>query len=153
MIKVKGVVEVREGNADIQGIKGQLDKLPDGDYAVFALDNNQNRPLPQLKYLFGVVLKTISDKLPGNPPPDALYRYFEQKFAPEHTCHIQGESFTYYDLRNESSIEMNAVIEDIIHFAKRKWNIDIATKDDLMPPSAKGDYAEAYTSVWKKFIK
>lgn len=153
MIKIKGVVEVREHNADIQGIKDLMDKLPDGDYAVFALDNNKNRPLPHLKYLFGVVLKTISDNLPGNPPTDALYRYFEQKLAPKHTCHIQGETFSYSDLRNESSNEMNAVIEDIVHFAKLKWNIDIASKSDLMPPSAKGDYAEAYASVWKKFIK
>lgn len=149
MIKAKGVVVVQDGNADTQELMGLLDRLSNGSYDVFVYDKSRNRSLPQLKYLFGVVLKTISEGLPDHPPVDALYRYFEEVYAPIHSCKIQGEKYEYFDLKNDKSIEMDDVIEKIIHHAATQWNITIPTKDEVRDAEAKELYADAYAEMWK----
>ena len=68
---------VQDGKACTEAANLAFEKLSDGDYTVLIFDDAKNRSLPQLKYLFGVVLKEISEKLPTHPPVDALYRYFE----------------------------------------------------------------------------
>lgn len=149
MIKAKGAVVVQDNNADYQELIDSLDKLPNGSYDVFIYDKSRNRSLPQLKYLFGVVLKTISEGLPGHPPVDALYRYFEEVYAPIHSCKILGQEYEYFDLKNDKSIEMDDVIEKIIHHAATQWNIRIPTKDEVRDAEAKELYADAYAEMWK----
>ena len=149
MIKRKGVIEVREGNADTREFNDSMDRLPDGEYEFLIFDKNKNRSLPQLKYLFGVVLKTISEKLDGHPPVDALYRYFEEVFAPIHTCEIQGEVYEYFDLKNEKTIEVDDVIERIIHYAATQWDIHILSKEEVREAEARELYADAYAEMWK----
>lgn len=149
MIKIKGVVTVQDGNADSQELIDSLDNLKDGKYDFFIYDNNRNRSLPQLKYLFGVVLRTISDGLPDHPPVDALYRYFEEVYAPIHSCKIQGEIYEYFDLKNEKSIEMDDVIEKIIHHAATQWNITVPTREEIRDAEATELYADAYAEMWK----
>lgn len=153
MIKKKGIIEVREGCADTQELLDSVDDLPDGEFGFLIFDKQKNRSLPQLKYLFGVVLKTISDSLPNHPPIDALYRYFEEVYAPIHTCNIQGEKYEYFDLKNEKSIEMDDVIEKIIHHATTQWNISIPTKEELKEAEARELYAEAYADMWKNLSR
>jgi hypothetical protein len=149
MIKIKGVVEVQDNNAGFKELVDLLDNLPNGEYEYLIYDKLKNRSLPQLKYLFGVVLKTISNGLPDHPPVDALYRYFEEVYAPIHTCKIQGEKYEYFDLKNEKSIEMDDVIERIIHHAATQWNITIPTKEEIREAEARELYIDAYAEMWK----
>ena len=110
---------------------------------------NLNKSLPQLKYLFGVVLKTISEQLPTHPPVDALYRYFEEIYAPIHVCDLPGgEKYEYFNLKNEKASEMNEVIERIIHHVNTEWGIKVMLKDKTKMPEAKELWAGAYTEQW-----
>lgn len=149
MMKKKGIINVYDGSADINELQRSVDKLSDGEYAFFIFDNSKNRSLPQLKYLFGVVLKTISQKLDSHPSPEALYRYFEEVYAPIHKSNIQGEEFEYFDLKNEKSIELDNVIEMIIQHATDQWGIKIPTKEEIREAEAREPYAEAYAETWK----
>lgn len=55
---------VQDDKAATQELQLAIENLKDGDYTVLIMDDTKNKALPQLKYLFGVVLKTISDQLP-----------------------------------------------------------------------------------------
>ena len=139
--------------ADMKEFKDSLDNLPDGEYGYLLFDKQKNRSLPQLKYLFGVVLKTISENLPDHPSIDALYRYFEEIYAPIHTCYINGEKYEYFDLKNEKSIEMDDVIEKIIHHATNQWNISILSKEEIKASEAREPYMDAYSEMWKNLSR
>jgi hypothetical protein len=152
MIKKKGVIEVHNDNADKKELLDSVDSLPDGDYEYLIYDRQKNRNLPQLKYLCGVALKTISDELPGHPPVNALYRYFEELYAPIRTVIIKGEKYEYFDLKTEKSIEMNGVIEKIIHHAASQWEITVPSPDDMRAPEAREAYMDAYTDTWKNIF-
>lgn len=140
---------VQDGKACTEATNLAIDKLSDGDYTVLILDDTKNKSLPQLKYLFGVVLKRISEELPTHPPVDALYRYFEEIYAPIHTCDLpEGEKYEYFSLKNEKASEMNKVIESIIHHANTEWGIEIEPRDAIKLPEAKELWAGAYTEQW-----
>lgn len=149
MIKQRGAFSVHKEGADLGALIDSVDQLPVGDYEYLIYDKRKNRSLPQLKYLCGVVLKTISDGLSNHPPIDALYRWFEQKYAPHHSCIIDGQTFEYVDLKNENSVEMDYVIQRIIHHARQEWNISIPDRDMLKAPEARELYADAYAEAWK----
>lgn len=149
MIKKKGLVEVLCGEADTKELLDSLEKLPDGEYKFLIYNEAKNRSLPQLKYLFGIVLKTIAESLSDHPSIDALYRYFEEVYAPIHVCMIAGEKFEYFDLKNEKSIELDNVIRQIIQHATEKWGIKIEEQDALKLPGAQEAYLDAYTDMWK----
>lgn len=155
MIKAKGIVEVHEGYADKSELLESLDLLPDGEYGYLLFDKKKNRSLPQLKFLFGHVLRILSEKLEGNPPVEALYRYFEEMFAPLHICKIPGRSqtFSYFDLKNEPPAEMGKIIEQILHHAKTEWGIEILNRSDLKEPEAAELYAGAYADTWKNYSR
>jgi hypothetical protein len=152
MIKKKGTFTVHEEGSDINELLDSVDTLPNGTYNYLLYDNKKNRSLPQLKYLFGVVLKTISDELPNRPPVDALYRYFEEQFAPVHTCEVSGHRFDYRDLKNEKSIEMNDVITKVIHHAEQHWGIKVPDSDIIKSPSAQELYIGAYAEMWRNYL-
>lgn len=140
---------VQDGKAATEATNLAFGNLKDGDYTVLIMDDTRNRSLPQLKYLFGVVLKTISEELPTHPPVDALYRYFEEIYAPIHTCDLPGgERYEYFSLKNEKASEMNEVIESIIHHANTEWGIKVEPKDATRLPEAKELWAGAYTEQW-----
>ena len=140
---------VQDGKACTEATHLAIEELSDGDYTVLIFDDTKNRSLPQLKYLFGVVLKEISEKLPTHPPVDALYRYFEENYSPIHTCDLPGdEKFEYFSLKNEKASEVNEVIEKIIHHVSTEWGIKIASKDAVKQPEAKELWAGAYTEQW-----
>lgn len=149
MIKKKGSIEIRNGRAHLTEFLDSADSLPEGKYRFILFDDKKNPALPHLKYLFGVVLKTISDNLPEHPPVDALYRYFEALYAPAHVCQIDGETFYYRDLKNEKTNEVNNVIESIIHHASSQWRITIQDRDSLSLPGAQEPYEDAYIEMWK----
>ena len=149
MIKREGSFEVHEEGADLQELVSSVDGLPEGNYHFVICDDRKNRSLPQLKYLFGVVLKTISQKLPDHPPVDALYRYFEEVYAPLHVCEINGEKYEYFNLKNEKSIEMSNVIDNIIHHAASEWGIALPELKQLMAPEAREAYMDAYLEMWR----
>lgn len=140
---------VQDDKAATQELRLAIDNLQDGDYTVLIMDDTKNKSLPQLKYLFGVVLKSISDQLPTHPPVDALYRYFEEIYAPIHVCDLPGgEKYEYFNLKNEKASEMNEVIESIIHHVRTEWGIEILSKDKVKMPEAKELWAGAYTDQW-----
>ena len=155
MIRSKGIIEVQNGCADTDELLDSVDDLSDGEYGYLLFDKKKNRSLPQLKFLFGYVLKTLSEELEGNPDPEALYRYFEEIYAPIRTCSIPGEKevYEYFDLKNENAAEMDLVIEKIIHHAKSNWNIDLLTRERLKEAEAQEPYAGAYAETWKNLSR
>jgi hypothetical protein len=154
MIKSKGIVNVYKNNADKQELLQDVESLGDGEYGYLIFDKQSNKALPHLKYLFGIILKGISDELPDHPPVDALYRYFEEIYAPVRTCNIRGEKYEYFDLKNEKSNEVNDVIEKIIHHAETEWNISgFLKRDELKASEARAPYLEAYASQWENLSR
>lgn len=155
MIRSKGIIEVHEGYADTSELKEAVDILPDGEYGYLLFDKKKNRSLPQLKFLFGYVLKTLSEELEEHPDPEALYSYFEELYAPIHRCKIPGEvnEFEYFDLKNEPAAEMDYVINEIIRHAKTEWNIDLLTRERLKAAEAAELYAGAYADTWKNYLR
>lgn len=155
MIRAKGIIEVREGCADTDELLDSVDELPNGEYGYLLFDKKKNRSLPQLKFLFGYVLKTLSEELEGHPEPKALYRYFEEIYAPIHSCKIPGEDkeYTYFDLKNEKATEMDFVIEKIIHHAMSEWKIDLLSRDRLKAAEAQEAFAGAYAETWENLSR
>lgn len=150
MIKKHGTFEVRKDGADLEELIDFADNLPEDEYEYVIYDKKKNRSLPQLKYLFGVVLKTISEKHPSHPTVDTLYRYFEAVYAPVHVCEIDGEKFEYFDLKNDSSSEVDDVIQRIVHHATKQWGITFPERDFLKLPEARQLYVEANYDLWKR---
>lgn len=147
-IKIKSkitVFESGENDLDIQ-IGDKLEDLLEGDYTVYICDAKKNRSLSQLKYLFGVVLKTISHDT-GIEVND-LYRIFEHKFAPKKVITFDGKEQIIQDLKKVSSKEMGRIIEDIIMYADMELNIKIPTIDELKQPKAQDIYVNAYNNQW-----
>lgn len=155
MIRDKGLIHVNNGKADTYELLDSVDLLPDGEYGYLLFDKKKNRSLPQLKFLFGYLLPTISEALETHPDPEALYRYFEEIYAPIHTCDIPGESapFEYFDLKNEKAAEMEFVINQIIHHAMSEWNIDVLDRKALKSAEAQELYAGAYADTWKNLSR
>lgn len=149
MLRSQARLIVQDGRAANQEVDWAIGSLKDGDYTVLILDDAKNKSLPQLKYLFGVVLKSVSDQLPSHPPVDALYRYFEEIYAPIHTCNLPGgEKFEYFNLKNEKASELNELIESIVKHCDTEWGIKVMPKDKAKMPEAKELWAGAYTDQW-----
>lgn len=150
MIKKHGVFQVHKDDADLEELIDSVDVLPEGTYEYVIFDQKKNPSLPQLKYLFGVILKTISDKHPDHPKVDALYRYFEAVYAPIHVCEIDGEKFEYFDLKNEPKTEVDDFIQKVIHHATRQWGIKFVERDFLKLPEARELFVSANYDLWKR---
>lgn len=147
--KVGGILYNKE-------LKAALSQLGDNEnYIFYIADDKRNRNLPNLSYLFSVVLKYISDKLPEHPPTEALYRYFEQKFALVHTCLINGKEFKYTDAKREKSSDVNDFIERVVEFSRKEWGIEIPDNDELRDPENREFYVQAHAQAeidWNSFI-
>lgn len=152
MIKKRGSFSVHKEGADTRELIDSVDALREGDYEYLIYDKRKNRSLPQLKYLFGVVLKTISDSLADHPPVDALYRWFEQAYSPIHSCNIEGSVYEYTDLKNENSATVEAFIQKVIRHARDRWGIEITDQDALKTPECSQQYIEAYAEVWRNIL-
>lgn len=153
MIKKRGTFEVRKEGADLEELIGFAGSLPEDEYEYVIYDKKKNRSLPQLKYLFGVVLKTISEQHPDHPTVDALYRYFEEVYAPIHVSEIDGEKFEYFDLKNDTASEVDDVIQRIVHHATKQWGIKIPERDFLKLPEARQLFVDANYDLWKKIAQ
>lgn len=155
MIKAKGIIDVHNGYADTSELMDSVDHLGEGEYGYLLFDKTKNRSLPQLKFLFGYLLPTLSEQLENHPEPEALYRYFEEIYAPIHSCDIPGEerTFEYFDLKNENAAEMSNVIEKIIHHAMSEWHIDLLDRDLIKSSEAQEAYAGAYAEMWKNYSR
>lgn len=151
MLKQKGSFTVRDGDSDLTELGSRLRSLPAGDYDWFVYNRARNRVLPQLKYLCGVVLKAISDALEDRPPVSALYRYYENLFAPERETTIDGKVYVYRDLKSCKAIEMDVVTDKVIHHAQEKWGIRIPTIEESRQAEAVELYADAYSETWRDF--
>lgn len=121
------------------------DKLPDNKEYVFVIaDEGKNRNLPYLTYLFSVVLKYLSDSLPDHPSTTALYKFFEDMYAPLHTCIVNGEQFEYCELKSEKSIDVNNFIERVVEYASKNWGIEVPRNEVLAKPENRELYSQAY---------
>lgn len=156
MIKGQGRFRKVDGNLFKHELDASLDKLPDGESFKFLIvDDKPNRVLPQLTYLFSVLLKVISDQLPEHPSTEALYRYFEDEFAPLHTCKINGEVYEYTDLKREKAVDVGKFIESITEFARTEWHLEIPENKDLRKPENAELYSQAYLQQevdWCRFL-
>ena len=156
MIKQQGKLRKVNGILYNKELRAALSKLPDNEnYLFFIVDDKKNRCLPSLNYLFAVVLKFISDKLPDHPPTEALYRYFEELFAPPHICTINGKSYKYYDAKREKQIDFSDFIGKIVDYSWREWKIDVPKSEELKESENREFYIQAYAQAeidWKRFI-
>lgn len=156
MIRGKGKFTKVAGHVHAPELQGALDKLPDGeDYLFVITDNNKNRNLPYLSYLFSIVLTYISQELPDHPSTTALYKYFEDMFAPIHASEINGKQFEYCELKSEKSRDVNDVIEKIVEYALTEWGIEVPRNEDLKTPELRELHSEAYLNQevqWSNFI-
>ena len=156
MIKGQGKFRKIAGTLQKRELDVVLDELPDGENFKFLIvDDKPNRVLPQLTYLFSVLLKVISDQLPDHPSTSALYRYFEDEFAPLHTCTINGERYEYCDLKREKAIDVGKFIEKVAEFARTEWNLEIPENKDLRKPENNELYSQAYLQQevdWCRFL-
>lgn len=83
MIRAKGIIQVHNGYADTDELLDSVDELPDGEFGYLLFDKQKNRSLPQLKFLFGYLLKTLSEEFRGIPvqkPYTAILRRFMLRF-------------------------------------------------------------------------
>lgn len=158
MIKKHGKLSVKDGVLDAPDWLEAVSKLKDGEYLFTIANTDKNRNLNKLSYLHSVVLRTIAEKLAEKTPagqplvtPSQLYRYFEDCFAPIHTCIINNEEYEYLDLKSEKSDEIGAVIEKIAQYAEKKWGIHVPTEDELNTAPYYQLYAEAYLNQWKSY--
>lgn len=156
MIKGKGKIQKIGGVLKDNELKMALAKLPDNqDYDFLIYDHKANRLLPYLNYLFSVVLKQISDQLPNHPSTHSLYKYFEERFAPEHTCVIDGQKFSYFDLKGEKSTDFCKVVENIVEYVQKNWNITVTSREELTAPEYRDFCVKAYANLeidWNRFI-
>ena len=144
MIK-KGKFRKFNGQLLDDELKAVYDKLLDNKEYVFVIaDEGKNRNLPYLTYLFSVVLKYLSDMLPDHPSTTALYKYFEDMYAPIHTCTVNGEQFEYCELKSEKSIDVNNFIERVVEYASKNWGIEVPRNETLAKPENRELYSQAY---------
>lgn len=156
MIKGKGKIRLVGGFLQKEELDAAISKMKDGDELDFLLtDHQNNRLLPHFTYLFSVVLKSISDQLPDHPSTKALYRYFEEKFAPRHTEMVNGQEYEYRDLKSEKTVDVNDFIESVIEYAQKSWNITVVTNEQLRNADNREFYRLAYQNQevnWNNFI-
>lgn len=156
MIKGQGAIKKVEGVLYRDELMAALMKLPDNqDYEFLIVDKNRNRSLPHTTYLFSVVLPQISEQLPDHPPTEALYRYFEDMFAPLYDVTINGEEYQYSDLKREKTLIIGEFCEKIVDFAEKKWKIKVMSQEDLKDAKNSQLYSEAYKNNevgWAKFL-
>lgn len=156
MIKGKGKLIKVAGHTVIDEFTKVCDKLPDNDNYLFVVcDDKRNRNLPFLSYFFSVVLKYISDSLPDHPSTTALYKFFEDMFAPIHTVKINGKQFRYCELKSEKSSDVNDVIEKVVEYALKEWGIEVPRQEDLKDPKMRELHSQAYLNQevdWSNFI-
>ncbi len=156
MIKGKGKIVKVDGILQDEELRTACRKLPDGmEYDFLIVDHKRNRNLPSLSYLFSVVLKYLSDTLADHPDTKALYRYFEEIFAPQHTCTINGQRFAYQDLKSERIVDVDNFIERVVNYSKETWGIIIPDKEELKDQENREYYSQAYLNQeadWSSFI-
>lgn len=70
-------------------------------------------------------------------------------FAPILENTIAGVTYQYFDLKKSKVTEMDAVIDQIIKFAKNEWGIDVLTKIESKKPEAFEAYVGAYANQWE----
>jgi hypothetical protein len=150
-IKKKGMIFKNRNTPDLFELNRELRTLPDGEYAFYICDKSKNKTLPRLKYLYGVVLKTISEQCDDHPPVDVLYRKFEKMFAPSREVKLFNSKFVYQDLKNASADELDEVIQKIIWFASENLGIDNIDRLSLRDPSYTEPYVDAYNDQWKDY--
>ena len=156
MIKGKGKISKVAGHVVVDEFNAACQKLPDNDDYLFVIcDNTRNKNLPYISYLFSVVIKYLSDALPDHPHPTAIYKFFEDMYAPIHTTTINGEQFEYCELKSEKARDVNDVIEKIVEYASKEWGIEIPRQDALADPELRELHSQAYLNQevdWSSFI-
>jgi len=144
------------GHTVIDEFKAACEKLPDNDNYLFVIcDNTKNRNLPYISYFFSIVLKYLSDALPDHPGTTALYKFFEDMFAPIHTSKINGQQFEYCELKSEKARDVNDIIEKVVEYAQKEWGIEVPRNEDLREPELRELHSQAYLNQevdWSNFI-
>lgn len=156
MIKGKGKLMKVAGHTVVDEFMRVCEKLPDNDNYLFVIcDDTKNKNLPYLSYFFSVVLKYISDSLPDHPSTTALYKYFEDMFAPIHVVKINGMQFEYCELKSEKASDVNNIIEKVVEYALKEWGIEVPRQEDLKDPKVRELHSQAYLNQeveWSNFI-
>lgn len=156
MIRGKGKLTKVAGNCFCDEFTSACEKLPDGeDYLFVITDNTKNRALPALTYLFSVVLTYVANSLSEKPSTTALYKYFEDMFAPIHTSVINGKTFEYVELKSEKVSDINDVTERIIEYVSQEWGIEVPRNETMKDPRLRELYSQAYLNQeadWSNYL-
>lgn len=156
MIRGKGKIKKVAGNTFSDEFLTVCKNLPDNaSYQFVICDDKKNKNLPYLSYLFSVVLKYLSDALPDHPGTTALYKFFEDMYAPIHTSKINGQQFEYCELKSEKARDVNDIIERIVEYARKEWGIEVPRNEDLKDPELRELHSQAYLNQevdWSNFI-
>ena len=144
MIK-KGKFQKFNGKLIADELESVCNKLADNKEYIFAIaDFGKARNLPYTTYLFSVVLTYLSKNLSDHPTPVALYKFFEDMYAPIHTCTINGKQFEYCELKSEKSIDVNNFIERVVEYASKEWGIEVPRNETMAKPEYRELYSQAY---------
>lgn len=154
-ILIKDIVKVEGGKLDssFDNFGDRIEELlQDGDYAVFVCNKEKNKSLSQIKYLFGIVLRAISDHIGGEQyPVNDLYRYYEAKFAPIKVISINGEEFPTQSIKDASQKELGVIIEQIIEDAERELGVTFPERKEVSSASCQELFVGAYASQWTDY--
>lgn len=144
MIK-KGKFQKFNGKLIADELESVCNKLADNKEYIFAIaDFGKACNLPYTTYLFSVVLTYLSKNLSDHPTPIALYKFFEDMYAPIHTCTINGKQFEYCELKSEKSIDVNNFIERVVEYASKEWGIEVPRNETMAKPEYRELYSQAY---------
>lgn len=156
MIKGKGKIRKVNGQLCAEELIRACDNLPDNlEYNFLIVNDKKNRNIPMISYLFSVVLTYLSDMLPDKPSTIALYKFFEDMYAPLHTCTINGEQFCYCELKSEKTIDVSDFIERVVEYASENWGIEVPTNAEMCIPENRELYSQAYLNqniAWNSVV-
>ena len=153
--KMSGGFSVVQGTLLTGKFNQELAQLGDGDYKYYIENVKKNSFLPYSNYLFSVILPFLSEALPDHPDKTALYKYFEDTYAPLHKTTINGEEFEWVDLKTEKAIYVQDFIEKILKHAKKFWNIEVPETGEFSKAEqfeAKAQAAIGAQVDWARFI-
>lgn len=145
----KGII-LKDGQPDLGELRSSIRGLPDGEYAFYICDKKKNKSLSAMKYLWGVVLKTIANES-GDFDTNTWYLFFQKKFVPKKVVVVEGEEVLIQEAKKLTAKEFSFFIEQIISYSNDFLNTKIVPRDELSQPEAQDLYVGAYDEMWEDY--
>lgn len=147
----KGIVSVEDSGIEANEFLSKLGFLDKGDYGFIIFDKEENPMLPMMRYIHSILIKNIHKKLrqQGYKVTEiGLYRFFEQKFAPEITEQVGDEMITYQNMKGLKTKELSDIADKIVEFGNR-IGVTFPTRREMKTKRYNDKYVELYSRAWK----